>query len=152
MVMKKFRLFCIEVRGLSCCANSAGEFGLQKIERSGEYFLAPDDDIVVARRHVTGGIGTHGLFQPPPYAIADHGIADLLGHGVADARAPAVAPVEDFNEKKPPTALFATPDSQEFCALQKPSGAIPNWLSGSRQRSFPLRRLDACGHDYGGLQ
>jgi hypothetical protein len=118
MVMKKFRLFCIEVRGLSCCANSAGEFGCQRTERSGKHVFAPDDHIVPARRHVISGMRADGFFETPPYTIADNRIADLLGHGIANTRRPAVAPVQDFNEKKPSSALFATPDGKKFCTLQ----------------------------------
>jgi hypothetical protein len=91
-------------------------------------------------RHVIGCVGTYGFFQPAPDAIANHGVADLLGHRVADARSPVVAPVEDFNKKELPAPLLASPDSQEFNALQKPAGPFPDWLSGNRQRSFPLRR------------
>jgi hypothetical protein len=83
----------------------------------------------------------HGLSQPTADAIANDGIADFLGDGIADTRRIAVAAVEDFNDKKPPAALFATPDGQEFRAFQKPLGIWPHWLAGCGQRSrLPFRR------------
>jgi hypothetical protein len=141
MVMKKFRLFSIESLGLSCSAQSAGKFGLQLAERNGKHIFAPDDDIVIARLHVTRGMRAHGFSQPPPDAVADDCVADLLGDRVADARRLCVAAVQNLDEKKPPAALFATPDGQEFRALQKPLGMCSHWLAGGGQRSrLPFRR------------
>jgi hypothetical protein len=74
-------------------------------------------------------------------AVADNRISDLLGDGIPDARGKAVVAVENLDEKKPPAALFATADGQEFRALQKPLGIWSHWLAGCGQRSrLPFRR------------
>src|SRR5437868_764675 len=133
MVMKRLRLFSIE--SLSCSAQPAGKLGLQLAERDGEHVFAPDDDIVIAGRHVMGGVRAHGFPEPAPDAVAHHGVADLLGDGVADARREIVAAVEDLNEKKPPAAFFTAAHSQEIRAFQKPPGSLSLWLAGCGQRS-----------------
>ncbi|BCG98686.1 hypothetical protein MesoLj131b_06860 [Mesorhizobium sp. 131-2-5] len=74
------------------------------------------------------------LFKPPPDAVAHNSVADLLGDGVADARHPAIAAVEDLDEEKPSASLFTTTDGQEFRAFQKPLGILPHWLAGCGQR------------------
>jgi hypothetical protein len=123
MVMKKLRLFSIEALGLSCSAQSAGKLGLQLAKRSGKHVFAPDDDIVISGRHVIGGMDAHRFAEPPPDAIAHHGVADLLGNGIADAWRKVVAAVENLNEKKPSAAIFTAAHSQEFRAFQKPPGS-----------------------------
>ena len=83
----------------------------------------------------------HSLSEPPPDAVADNRIADLLGDGVADTRRSAVAAVENFDQKKPPAALFTTADGQESARLRSRLGFGRQRLAGCGQRSrLPFRR------------
>lgn len=85
-----------------------------------ENLLATDDHIVFARRHVTRCMGSHRLFEAAPDTITDNRIADFLRDGEADAGRIVIAPVENFHQKKPPAALFTTPDGKKVGSLAKP--------------------------------
>lgn len=85
-----------------------------------ENLLATDDHIVFARPHVTHCLGSHRLLEAAPDTIADDRIADFLGDGEADTGSFVIAPVENFHQKKPPAALFTTPDGQKVGSLAEP--------------------------------
>ena len=77
------------------------------------------------------------FFQPPAHAVADDGISDLLSDRETNARWRRIAPVEHFHEKKPPAALFTSPDGQKFRPLAEPPGGGPQGFADFRQvRAF----------------
>ena len=50
-------------------------------------------------------------------------LPDLLGDGEADARRRLVATVQHFEQKKPPAALFTTPDGQKLARACEAAGS-----------------------------
>jgi hypothetical protein len=102
--------------------------------------MPPDENVVVTGFAMKGKDFARRFLQPPPGAIADDRVADLLGHGETHAGRTIVAAGERFHEEKPPTALFTAPDGQELRALQEPFGALSPRLAGGGHRLLPLRR------------
>jgi hypothetical protein len=83
---------------LAAATSSLGFAGMHADERLGEFpdhvperqlqrRPAPNQDIIVAAAQVSGAGEPHQFAQPPPDAVAFHGIADLPRHCEADTHA-----------------------------------------------------------------
>jgi hypothetical protein len=120
--------------------NAAGKLCFQLAEPCGKHVSAPDNDIIIARRHVICGMKANGFLESPPYAVAYHRIAGFASHGEADTRLPVVAAVQNFEQEKPAAPLLAALHGQKFCAFQKPARLLPGRLAGFGQRFVSVRR------------
>lgn len=77
------------------------EFLPHLLKRQGERRAPSDQDIIVAGAHLADGRQSYHFPQPPPYAIALHGIADLSRHREADARRTILRPSKRLQHKGP---------------------------------------------------
>src|SRR5262245_19183865 len=108
--MKKLRLFSMPV------PNSAGELGRQLAERGCEHVFAPDDHIVIARRHVTCSMNAQRLLEAPADAVTLDRVSGLFGDGEADARRRRVAAGQHLEQEHPAAPLLAVAHGKELAA------------------------------------
>src|SRR5919198_765928 len=100
--MKKLRfLFSMPV------PNSAGELGRQLAEGGCKHVLAPDDHIVIARRHVTCSMNAQRLPEAAPDPVTLDRVSGFFGDGEADARGRLVATGQHLEQEHPTAPLLA---------------------------------------------
>ena len=83
--------------------------------------MPSNDHIIGAGRHVSSGMDAQCFAQPAPHAIANNGIADLLGHGKADPWRRITAMGQNFKQKKRPAPLFAPANKEELGSVLEPN-------------------------------
>src|SRR5919109_1011316 len=129
MVIKKLRLFSMPV------SNPPRELGRDLAERGREHVLAPDDHIVIARRHVTRGVDAQRLFEAPANAVPFDGISGLFSDREADAWRILVATRQHFEQEQPPAPFLAAADCHELVTLSEPPELDAGWPGDIRQFS-----------------
>jgi hypothetical protein len=115
--------------------NSARQLASEVFKRRGKAFLPPDNHIVGSRRHVMRGMDAHRFAQPALDPIADHGIADLLGHRETDPGRFVASMGQHFEQEKRPATPFSLAHGQELGAFLEPNRRFPSGPAFAGHRS-----------------